>query len=310
MTYKFADRADNVFCIDAGMFGFDRYMSVFLVQGEKLALIDTGLPDSLQRVRAGIKAHGFSVADLDYIFITHEHHDHSGNLGPLLRENPNIKAYISQIGADWVADPSQEADDRKEKLGAKMAKRFASMEPVPVEKLNIFVDGDEFDLGGGESLKVFTTGGHQPGGAVILEQKHKGLFINDIVGNCFADCDFQLILNPPLSNMVAAQEFLKRVRQWDLERLFLGHYGISEQPLKIIDGAIRQMQELLDIGAAGYATGDRELMVQRFFDYKLKEVEKLRARGQALYDYMSGELVAAQAKLCTDEFCRYMEQKA
>ena len=117
MKYQFADRAENVFLIDAGMFGFEHYMSVFLVQGEKLALVDTGLPDSLERVKAGINSHGFSVRDLDYIFVTHEHHDHSGNLGPLLRENPDLEAYIHPLGVDWVVDPSQEDKNRKQNLG-------------------------------------------------------------------------------------------------------------------------------------------------------------------------------------------------
>ncbi len=309
MKYQFADRADNVFLIDAGMFGFERYMSVFLVKGEKLALVDTGLPDSLERVKAGINSHGFSIKDIDYIFVTHEHHDHSGNLGPLLRENPNIQGYIHPLGAAWVADPSQEDKNRKQNLSPKMAKRFAPMEPVPASRLSTFNDGDVFDLGDGEKLKVIFTSGHQPGGTVIVEEKHKGLFVNDLVGNCFADCDMQLILNPPRSDARAAIAFLKSVRQWDIERLFLGHFGISDTPKKLIDGAIAGMQELLDIGASCFAEGGPERMKHLVYEVKMREAEKLRIRGAELYEYMRDELCLAQARLFTEQYYRSMGQE-
>ena len=98
MKYEYAMRADNVYVIDTKMFGFEHYMSAFLVEGKELALIDTGLPDQLEAVRAGIKSHGFSVRDLSYIFVTHEHQDHSGNVAPLLRENPKIQVLHSPSG--------------------------------------------------------------------------------------------------------------------------------------------------------------------------------------------------------------------
>ena len=306
MKHEFAKQAENVFPIDAGMFEFRNYMSVFLVQGRELALIDTGLPDSLENVRAGIQDQGFSVRDIRYIFITHEHHDHSGNLGPLLRENPDIKAYIHPLGANWVMDPTQEAVNRQKNLGSKMAGRFADMEPVPADRLKTFNDGDVFDLGDDVRLKVTFTSGHQPGGVVIMEEKHKGLFINDLVGNCFADCDFQLILNPPRSDLWAALEFLKKIETWNVKRLFLGHFGISEEPEKLIRGAIERIEELLDTCAQCVEEGRPDQMASRLYEVKLREVEKLKARGSELYDYMRKELIDAQSKIFAEMYLRKM----
>ena len=306
MKHEFAKRADNVFLIDAGMFQFENYMSVFLVQGKELALIDTGLPDSLENVRAGIQAHGFSVSDLRYIFITHEHHDHSGNLGPFLRENPNIKAYIHPLGAKWVMDPTQEAVNRQQNLGRKMAGRFVDMEPVLSDRLNTFNDGDVFDLGNDVRLKVTFTSGHQPGGVVIMEEKHKGLFINDLVGNCFADCNFQLILNPPRSDLWTALEFLKKAATWDVKRLFLGHFGISEAPEKLIKGAIERIEELLDTCARCVEAGKPDEMAEKLYNLKMQEVEKLKTRGPELYDYMRNELIDAQSKIFAEMYLNRM----
>jgi glyoxylase-like metal-dependent hydrolase (beta-lactamase superfamily II) len=302
MTYAYAMRADNVYVIDTKMFGFEHYMSAFLVAGKELALIDTGLPDQLEAVRAGIKEHGFSVHDLSYIFATHEHQDHTGNVAPLLRENPKIKFFIHPLGAPFVTDPSLEHANRKQNLPTQMAARFAKMQPVPQERINYLNDGDVFDLGKGEKLRIRFAPGHQPSGVVLFAEKHGGLFINDLVGNCFADCNFQLILNPPRSDIMQAMKSLNMFKDTPASRLFMGHFGISDKPKQVIERALESMQELMDIGAKCIAEGKPDELIPRIYAYKMLEVEKLKARGKALYEYTSKELVASQAKLFAEYY--------
>jgi glyoxylase-like metal-dependent hydrolase (beta-lactamase superfamily II) len=300
--YIFQRQVNNVYLIDAGMFGFKNYMSTFLVKGKELALIDTGLPDSLENVRNEIKSHGFSVGDISYIFLTHEHHDHSGNIGPLLRENPQIKVYVHPEAGKWIIDPSQEVANRKENLTSKLAGRFATMEAVPESKLNYFKDGETFDLGNGEKLKIMFAPGHQPGGVVIFEEKNKGLFINDLVGNCFADCNFQLILNPPRSDIKLSLDTLKKLQNMSFNYLYLGHFGISENPQKLITGAIEGIQKHLDIGARCLAERKPEKITPLVHDLKMQEAEKLKSRSLELYNYISGELILSQARLFSEYY--------
>ena len=101
---QYTDRADNVYLIDAKMFGFDNYCAAYLVKGKDLALIDTGMPNQTEALYAGIKAHGFSVQDISSIIITHGHSDHCGNVGPLLRDNPRAKVYIHPAGETRLTD--------------------------------------------------------------------------------------------------------------------------------------------------------------------------------------------------------------
>jgi len=44
-------QVDNVYVIDTNMFGFPHYQSTYLIEGKKIALIDTGLPSQLDAVR-------------------------------------------------------------------------------------------------------------------------------------------------------------------------------------------------------------------------------------------------------------------
>jgi hypothetical protein len=61
-----------------------------------------------------------------------------------------------------------------------MAARFVEMVPVPPSRIEHLSDGDTFDLGNGERLKIIFSPGHQPSGIVILEEKNKGLFIKTV----------------------------------------------------------------------------------------------------------------------------------
>jgi len=202
MAYEYAKRTDNVYMIDTRMFGFDSFQSSYIVAGKEVALIDTGVPTSLETVRAAIQEHGFAIEDISYIFVTHcEHPDHSGNVGLLLKENPKAKVYINPIGAEYLTDPSIEAAKRKVNLLVQMAARFGEMVPVPPSRIEHLSDGDTFDLGNGERLKIIFSPGHQPSGIVISEEKNKGLFINDLLGAYFADAEALFIFTPYRSDV-------------------------------------------------------------------------------------------------------------
>jgi glyoxylase-like metal-dependent hydrolase (beta-lactamase superfamily II) len=116
-------------------------MSAYIVAGKEIALIDTGLPSQIDAVRAGIRAHGFSINDISYIFITHSHPDHSGNVAPILKENPGAKVYIHPLGVEQLLDPSIELAIRKKALPPKMHAKIGEMQPVPAERIRRLNDG-------------------------------------------------------------------------------------------------------------------------------------------------------------------------
>jgi glyoxylase-like metal-dependent hydrolase (beta-lactamase superfamily II) len=303
---NFIERLDNIYLIDTRMFGFKNYMSAYLVKGEKIALIDTGLPSQLDTVRANIKAHGFSASDISYIFITHSHPDHSGNVAALLRESPGAKVYIHPLGVEQLVDPSIEMAVRKKVLPPRMQARIGEIEAVPPARIQKLNDGDSFDLGDGEILRIMFAPGHQPDGIVIFEEKNNGLFINDLIGNYLPDADAHYPLSPPGSDHKQAIESLKKLVPHPFSHLYLGHYGIVDRPKEVMTRAIDKMQQLLDIGTRCMREGKPELIVDEVYAAILPELEKLRVvRGEEVYQYAAGEHVASQAKL----FAKYAEER-
>lgn len=63
-------------------------LSAILVDtGKGLALFDGGLPDSAPVIEANIRALGFHVRDIKWIFNSHAHRDHAGGIAALQRDS-------------------------------------------------------------------------------------------------------------------------------------------------------------------------------------------------------------------------------
>lgn len=93
----------NVYLIDDELYSVPGSGSVYFLTEDKKALIDTGPATSAKVVLQGIRKLGFKVEDVDYIFLTHIHLDHSGGAGTLLRE---MTKAISQEAYDFECRPN------------------------------------------------------------------------------------------------------------------------------------------------------------------------------------------------------------
>jgi len=307
---EFATRVDNIYMIDTHMMGFEHYQSAYIVKGKEVVMIDTGMPPALEIVRAGMKAHGFSVQDISKIFVDHcEHPDHAGNVGAFVKENPKIKVFINPSGLEYMTHPEIEAQNRARVMLPQMAARFGTQLPVPTSNIEMLKDGDVFDIGDGEELKIMFTPAHQPSGFVVFEKKNKGLFINDLVGNYFVDCDFDLILTPPRSDILRAKEDLLKFQKMDLKWLFMGHFGIADNPAVVYKTALSGIQRQLDIGAWCIRDGRPQDIEMRILGSKYPEVEKLKKRSEELFEYTKTELITHHSTYFAEYYVKNIANK-
>jgi glyoxylase-like metal-dependent hydrolase (beta-lactamase superfamily II) len=305
---SFTEQFENIYCIDTRMFGFKQYCAAYLIKGKELALIDTGMASQKTALLEGIQAHGFNVSEISNIFVSHcDHFDHSGNVGTIIHENPSAKVYIHPSGIESLTHPEISSENRKLRMPPAMAARYGESVPTPSSRIRLVKDGEIFDLGENVKLQVIFASGHQPDGIVLYEHQHKGLFVNDLVGNYFADAGCSYALNPLNSDHQQAITSLRTLLELPLERLYLGHYGIIlENPKEVIHRAIHNMQQLLDIGLQCVREGKPENIAPKFWEIYMPELIKLRkGRGETLYRYATQEHLPDQIKA----FTKYCQEK-
>ena len=73
--------------------------NVYLVDDGELTLVDGGVPKNAKRIRDGIRALGYAVADVDRVLLTHYDYDHVGALASLGLDAP---VYVGEPDATYL----------------------------------------------------------------------------------------------------------------------------------------------------------------------------------------------------------------
>jgi len=83
---------------------------VYLVIGEKIALVDTGLPQYLDDIRSYIRNVGLRLRDVSFIINTHVHGDHVA-CNKALKKLSGAKLAVHELDAKYIEDPESYLKD-------------------------------------------------------------------------------------------------------------------------------------------------------------------------------------------------------
>ena len=171
---------------------FDRTGTVFLylLKGDRIALIDSGASDSPETVlESALKGIGLSLADVDLILNTHAHLDHSGGNSEMKRRSK------AQIHVHRLDLPLAESNDAQVEYHVGPLRRLE----YPAEALQertehvrrnageaagadvVLLGGELIDLGRGICLRAIHCPGHTPGHLVYHWESEGILFTADAV---------------------------------------------------------------------------------------------------------------------------------
>lgn len=151
----------------------DRFVHVFLIYGDNITLIDTGLNGSEKLITEYILSTGRDPSEIGLIIFTHSHPDHIGS----------AKAIHDLTGCNTAAHPLDSSGI--ESIDPMLLKSPAPGVyplvggPVPISR--ILNDGNIIRLGEGISLEVLHTPGHTPGSISLLLREEMVLFTGDTV---------------------------------------------------------------------------------------------------------------------------------
>lgn len=146
----------------------------FLVAGQKLLLIDTGMPYQARRIIRFIKKIGRDPKELAYIILTHHHIDHRGN-ARALKALTGACIVAHELDLSYIEGRKlayQEHPRWWVKLLLLIADLLFRARTAAVDK--ILNDGDI--IGG---LRVIHTPGHTPGSISLFHEEKRILFCGD-----------------------------------------------------------------------------------------------------------------------------------
>lgn len=170
----------NAFLLDSGQGG-----EPLDAARRELTLIDTGMPDSTEKIVAAIESTGRKVTDLKHIIVTHCHADHSGSAAALKRMS-GARVYMHPIDAAMVrkGQSTRPMTPAPGLLRGLMFRMFIPSKPTPVEACAIdqeIQDGTELPIAGG--LKAIHIPGQCAGQVALLWPRRRLLFAADACAN-------------------------------------------------------------------------------------------------------------------------------
>jgi len=150
----------------------DRLVHAYLVAGEQLCIVDTGVAASHATIVEALAQLGKSSADIDWIVNTHAHPDHAGGNRRFQDEvEPNFACHTK--AARWIEDMALQFKERP-------IFGFDTLAGGSVEVTRKLDDGDEIDLGG-ITLQVIFTPGHSPGSISLFCPQDGTLLTGDAI---------------------------------------------------------------------------------------------------------------------------------
>ena len=151
----------------------ERAVYLYLLLGEKVHLIDTGVAGSEMRIAEYLAALGRNSKEIDSIFITHAHPDHIGSLHALKKAS-NCTVYAHGSEKSWIEDIDLQYKERP-------IPNFYGLVAASSQVDVTVSDGDVLSPEPGISLRVIETSGHSQGSLSFHWLEKQVLFTGDAV---------------------------------------------------------------------------------------------------------------------------------
>lgn len=193
--FRFHSRIIQIGC----HWGEGGHTELYLLEGDTLALVDTGVADTPSRyVVPALAACGYQPSDIGLILNTHGHFDHAGGNGEMIDlarnpaqeggAGPRVFAHAADVRTIEDVDYQFEtffADNdrligRADRLDAALRKlRADAGRPTKVDRA--LADGELLDLGRGLRLRVVSTPGHTLGSVAYYWEAEGLALVGDTV---------------------------------------------------------------------------------------------------------------------------------
>ena len=240
---------DRVALIDGFDMDIPSRTGTYVLEEEELTLIEVGPSPSVKYIKRGLEELGHTFADVKYVIVTHVHLDHAGGAGFLLQHCPNAKLIVHPRGGRHLIDPTKLAAGARAIYGDSFSEIYDPIIPVPADRVVEKSEGDTLTIGPNCTLEFWDTPGHAKHHFSIYDPISNGIFTGDTVGVRYElllqdGIEFYLpTTSPNHFNPNDMHASIKRVKEKNVDRIYYGHFGMTEAP----EAALDQVAEWLDI---------------------------------------------------------------
>jgi glyoxylase-like metal-dependent hydrolase (beta-lactamase superfamily II) len=206
-----------------------RLLSVyaFLIDEPQLTLIDAGLIGSGGAVRRYVRRIGRQLDDLTRIICTHAHPDHIGGVRELAGDR-DVEVLMHPADLDGLKVTLRDAvaNRNRGQLIAYFTRHPGEATPITDGQVLPILDG----------LRVVHTPGHTPGSVCLYAERHRLLFVGDMLQVVrrrvtFASSVFS-------EDLPLARASVARLAELDVQTLVFSHYPVMRE------GANEALREL------------------------------------------------------------------
>lgn len=252
----------------------DRFVYVFLIYGERICLVDSGVAGSERIIFQYLKDTGRSPQEISMLILTHAHPDHIGSAAAIKRiTGCTVAAHASERA--WIEDVALQAKERP-------VPGFCDLVGGSVEVDRVLGEGDQLIMDGGPDLRVLHTPGHSSGSISLWMAEEGALITADAIPIAGGMPIYQDILASVRSvqRLVSVPGIKLLLAAWDEPR-----HG--EQAYRIMNEGLRYLQRIHS-SVLRTATADPALVEQDFMQLCWKVLAEL-----GLAPALANPLVAA-----------------
>ncbi len=226
--------ANDLYILDTGMLGLERYGALYILNAPQPAIIETGFSHTFEKTMQALDELKIRPHDVAYIMPTHVHLDHAGGTGHLAEACPNAKVIVHAQGAPHLIDPTKLLESVQRAVGP-MFPFYGTLQPTPQERVLAVRGGEAFHLGDGHEIEVIAAPGHAPHQVCFYERKLGGLFTADAAG-IYRPWGAGLLLTtpPPAFHLEHSLETLARLKALQPTLLLYTHWG-AHSDMSLLD---------------------------------------------------------------------------
>jgi glyoxylase-like metal-dependent hydrolase (beta-lactamase superfamily II) len=259
VDYRQTEVAPDVYRIDWSI--GTKPMASYLLAGDGIILIDSGLPDTPEQVYLpALEAVGSQPEDVRLLIITHADADHIGGNHAVRARFPNVMIACHRRDVRWASDPDVLTTERYDgftSYGLRYDK--ATFDTLtgwmgPAEPMDLLIQaGDQIRVAGDDWLEVHHVPGHTPGHLALHNPKRGYALIGDAVfGRSQLDTAGKWLAAPPYDDVPAYRATIDHIRGLQADLLLTCHYPVmrDEKAGAFLDASVAWTNDAASFVAA------------------------------------------------------------